>query len=141
MDISDQDSACVSWVKEFDHVQDITFAHKLVKDFAEDLEEAVVLNFSLMEKVVSFEEGPEVSQVALIDLDANLINHLINFLEVALSVDNWLLYIVCSFFENSKVSIVERINEINCGNFTVEVAVESIHNWLELGRYVELDTC
>ena len=59
--VSDEDGTRIRRVKEFYDVQDITFAHKLVKDFAEDLEEAVVFDFSLVEKVVSFEEGPEVS--------------------------------------------------------------------------------
>ena len=62
-------------------------------------------------------------------------------LKVALSVDHWHLDIVSSLLKNSEVSIVVRVNEINCSYFPVEVTVKRVHNWLKLGRNVKFDSC
>ena len=95
-----------------------------------------------MEHIIALQESAKVVEVAIVDLLANLLNHLLSRCEVALSSDHWLLLAFSDLwciFENSNMRVVEGFDKVCGSNFPVNVRVKCLHDRDEFVLWIELD--
>ena len=75
-DFADLNRARVSRIKGLDYVKYVAFSDQVLKHLAQNLEEAVMSDFSFVEQVVALEERAKVLEIAIVDICTDLTDDL-----------------------------------------------------------------